>query len=522
MRSHPKTSVQKKTTFKLKLFQDLISEKTGIYINQNQLPKLEFAIQEQMLKRNIQSADTYFKNLILDSEEFYLLVERLTVNETYFLREPVYMELFSRRLIPELLSGRRENDTIKIISAGCSTGPEPYSLGMILMETYGSNSLNLFSIIGFDIDQYALLQAREGIYGKYYFRNFNPDLKKQYFQSLGKNRYKIKAHVQEMVKFLHLNLLANEYPPILQGADIIFYRNVSIYFAPDKQQLVFLKLLDLLNPGGYLITSATEVYRYDFNFISSKEIDGIFVFCKTGDQIPGKKNTGSFQSGKPSKQKPDSKGLKIHSRKTPPKKAFSQLPKKRDETKGSISKDSKLKQSPLDAETLFQEASTCVQTKKYDRALKLLDNLLTATPDFIKAWTLKAAILMNQNNLAGAIPFCIKAIEKDPLFFEGYFLAGLIAMLDDDPLEAIKRFQESLYIDPSSWLSHFYLAEIHRSKGDAKKAVLEYRRVIYYIEKDGTDIPGPALPYISFTADQIRHLCDHNIAQLKSSQPPGG
>ncbi len=513
MIAHTQTGLQEKTRLSLTLFQDLIAEKTGIHIKQNQFSKLEFAIQEQMLKRDITSTDTYFKNITLQPEEFYHLVGRLTVNETYFLREPAYMELFSGRLIPELLSGKKK--TIKIVSAGCSTGPEPYSLAMMLMETYGPDSRNLFSIIGFDIDQYALKLAQEGVYGKYSFRNFNPDLKKQYFQSLGKDRYRIKAHVQEMVDFLHLNLLNNDYPPALKGVDIIFYRNVSIYFAPAKQEFVFKKLLSLLNPGGYIITSAAEVHRHDSDIITSKEVDGLFIFCKSDDQYKP-----------PSPLRPDAPvapDIKTGSREMP--RAFSQLLKKTGGIKVSKPASpghSPPKKSQPDTETLFRKASGYVQTKAYDKALQLLDNLITTEPGFIKAWTLKAAVLMNRNDLAGARSFCYKAIKTDPLCFEGYFLAGLIAKLENDPAEAIKRFQESLYIDPSCWLSHFYLAEIYRFSADTNKAIFEYQSVIRYIEEHGVDIQGPAFPYISFTAGQIRHLCEYNIDQLKSSPPRGG
>ncbi len=117
--------------------------------------------------------------------------------------------------------------------------------------------------------------------------------------------------------------------------------------------------------------------------------------------------------------------------------------------------------------------------------------------------------------LAGILIVGIMSVRLKKMTSEGYFLAGLIAKLENDPAEAIKRFQESLYINSSCWLSHFHLAEIHRSTADTKKAIFEYQSVIRYIEGHGADIQGPAFPYISFTAGQIRHLCDYNIAQLR-------
>ncbi|NJL59960.1 MAG: hypothetical protein HC887_10275 [Desulfobacteraceae bacterium] len=172
-----------------------------------------------------------------DADEFYHIVNFLTINETYFFREPLHISLFSQQIVPEILRNRPSCTPVRILSAGASTGEEPYTLAIELFEKYGIGLNNKrFSIIGVDIDRGAIEKAKQGIYFGRSFRSLSPYLKEKYFEPVGSQRYAVKKYVRDIVGFYFLNLMDMPYPDFMKGMDIIFYRNVSIYFDSDVQK----------------------------------------------------------------------------------------------------------------------------------------------------------------------------------------------------------------------------------------------------------------------------------------------
>jgi len=177
----------------------------------------------------IQTVDSYYGLLLADQNELKVLVELLTVNETYFLREPEHLNLMVDTLIPELLA-RRRCGPVRILSAGCSTGEEAYSVAILLRDRYGEESERMFSIVGVDIDSNTIAVARSGLYGKPSFRGMDQGMMGRHFDPLGLSEYRINAAIRRQVRFEVLNLLGNFNTIGIGLVDIVLYRNVSIYF----------------------------------------------------------------------------------------------------------------------------------------------------------------------------------------------------------------------------------------------------------------------------------------------------
>ena len=268
------------TDMDLTSFKNLIRERCGLYFDDVRTVTLTDSIRTRMSKRNINEPAKYFDCIIADSDEFHELVNLITINETYFFREPVHIEILSKRLIPNLLSTKKTGEKVRILSAGCSTGEEPYSIAMSIIEHH-EKVQDFFSVIGIDIDSDALNKADSGFFSRYSFRNFPEELKQKYFTAADSFQWKIKRSVRERVEFRKLNLQSDAYPAALQGIDVIFYRNVSIYFEPDTQKSIFRKLAGLLNDNGYLIVSATETMSHNFGVLSLVELDGMFLYQKS-------------------------------------------------------------------------------------------------------------------------------------------------------------------------------------------------------------------------------------------------
>jgi len=500
----------------LNQFKDLIRERSGLYFDDSRIVTLKNGISARMSERDIGSDYEYLNCLLQDRDELSRLLNLLTINETYFFRESCHLNLLAEKLIPEMLNDKKEGG-IKILSAGCSTGEEPYSLLIALMEKYGPGIRPSVSIIGFDIDGNAVRTAREGIFTAYSFRDVPRQLMEKYFEPAGHDRHRIKDIIREGVNFKKFNLLDNELPEELKNADVIFYRNVSIYFDPETQKNIFKKLSELINENGYLFVGSTETISHNIGILSLIEMDGIFLFRKVKEGA-AKKNGKQQAVGNIAKQ----------NKSVIPAKAGIQKAKYLDSrlhgndgieisTKDDLTPSSFWKNSAGSKNSPFEEALSYAQAKKYDEALKSIEGLTEKDSAFIKAQMLKAGILINMNRLEDAKKICLKIIGMDRWCLEGQLLLGLISRMQNDEDKAVKRFKEAVFIRPSCWLAHFYLAEIYNSSGERKNAGREYEITIKQLSKG--DFGGHGLTFfpLAFSNDNIAHLCKMNLNKLKGA-----
>ena len=392
------------------IFQNLIKDRCGLVFEESIKARLEGGIHARMSIKGTASLAEYFNCILRDQNEFNDLVDLLTVNETYFMREPFHLELLVKRLIPELLACKNPGERIKIVSAGCSTGEEPYSVIMTLMENFGTEIRNLFSVIGVDIDSKALRSAREGRYSSHSFRALDKEMKKKYFTALDNSCYVMKDIVKDKAEFHRLNFLDTEYPEVLKGADVIFYRNVSIYFKPETQNTIFRKLADLLNDEGCLIVSSTETLAHDIGILSLVELDGIYLFRKNGGptaagQCPPAGLKDLYTVPPVSRhEKPKFKNV------VPGGKRKNELRRPPPGSRAPADKTVKVAKGAEDGEALFNEALSCAADKKYTEALKKIDKLLAANPSLVKALTLKSSVLINLKRFEEAESLCLKCV----------------------------------------------------------------------------------------------------------------
>lgn len=478
-------------------FKTVVKEKTGLSITDDS-GRIREEISRLMARKNIHSFIEYGKNLLYDQAEFHRLLEILTVNETYFFREPAHFDILTHRLIPQFV---RNKKPIKIVCAGCSTGEEPFSIAIKLRQHFkDAFQPDQFSIVGIDIDHNAIRKAKEGVYRGQSFRNLDPDTKSLYFDDLDGNRRLIKDELKKSVAFEVGNLVHTPYPPIMEGADIIFYRNVSIYFDPNIQKRIFENLSTILNDHGYLFVSSTETLSHDFKILSLIEIDGFFLFKK-------EKNTPSIPK--------DNTSLPDHPRKN----RSTPLPSKKTTFKGrksplAVDIYGKRKAETAKVDYSYPKALELAQEKKYSESLEILDHYLPQAPEDLKGLTLKAGVLLNLRKTDEARKLCIGVLEKEPLTQEAYLLLGLIAKLENKPDDAMKRFKETAYVNPNCWLAHFYIAQIYQEKGMARQAGQSYKTVMRLLDKGHFPDHGLSVFQFSFSETQIKQLCKSNIEKL--------
>ena len=203
----------------------------------------------------------YYKALLVGNrgEELQNLIEELTVNETYFFRDFPQLQGFAEKALPLFLDEKRaRNDyCLKIWSAACSTGEEPYTLSIIVQEMIEDYENWDVSILATDIDRQGLRMARKGEYGRRSMKDTPLPYRKKYFEKCG-NYWRVLPHTKEPVRFELLNLIDRRSMRRQRGYDFIFCRNVLIYFNDLSRKKVVNSFYDALNPGGFLFLGSSE------------------------------------------------------------------------------------------------------------------------------------------------------------------------------------------------------------------------------------------------------------------------
>jgi chemotaxis protein methyltransferase CheR len=182
----------------------------------------------------------------------------MTVNETYFYREDYQFQALVTGILPDITSRKNKARPIRIWSLPCSTGEEPYSLAIYILEQWPDADTFDIEIMGSDIDSAVLAQAAAGIYGERALQRLNPEIRLRYFASLGKGEYRISDDLRLSIDFSRVNVMDPQHMKRVRDVDVIFCRNMLIYF-DDKSRLEAIEAMyDCLVPGGYICLGHSE------------------------------------------------------------------------------------------------------------------------------------------------------------------------------------------------------------------------------------------------------------------------
>jgi len=246
-----------------RLLRDFIYEHSGIFFSDNKKAQLENRLALRLKVNNLPDFDKYYYLLKYDqqaSRELRALFDSVTTNETSFFRSPPQIQAFEEKALPEILEKRtaQGEKMLRLWSAGCSTGDEPYTLGMVIREVLGEKMSEWdVKIFASDISEKALKSARAAVYNDYTLRSVPPDIKKKYFLQEGP-QFSVCDDIRMLVELQYLNFNDERRVKLMRGFDIIFCRNVLIYFDDAAKKRFVSQLYDNLNPGGYLFIGHSE------------------------------------------------------------------------------------------------------------------------------------------------------------------------------------------------------------------------------------------------------------------------
>lgn len=259
---------------KLPILKNLLFKKRGLDLSEYKDKYIKRRIAVRLRSTKCKSIEEYIHYLQQNETEYKKLLDVIAIQVTQFFRNPQTFRLIKQKIIPELtfLKFKKHSEFIRIWSAGCASGEEPYSLAILLKEALGKD-IDKFKITIFatDIDKSALNKGILGVYNKSKLAEVEPEIVNKYF-SISDGEYYLKEEVKKMVFFRRQNLLQ---PLTFDYLDIIFCRNVLIYFSRECQERILLNFAEVLNKGGFLILGKAETLigksRGSFQTIDIKE-----------------------------------------------------------------------------------------------------------------------------------------------------------------------------------------------------------------------------------------------------------
>jgi chemotaxis protein methyltransferase CheR len=237
--------------------QATIQRRTGLVFSEARRPDFERGLRVAMERAAANDPPAYLARLDAEPGALDDLVAEITVGETYFFREPEQFAVIREQILPELMAHRAPTDPIRIWSAGCASGEEPYSMAILLREMGYDGPAR---ILGTDLSRGALARARRGRYTRWSFRGVSKRIMESHFPQSGRE-FTLAAAIREAVDFGYLNLAEDAYPSLATGVwgmDLILCRNVLIYFDAKTIAHVAQRLLDSLAEGGWLLLGASD------------------------------------------------------------------------------------------------------------------------------------------------------------------------------------------------------------------------------------------------------------------------
>jgi chemotaxis protein methyltransferase CheR len=271
-----------------RLIRDLIYDHCGLFFDSDSKFLLEKRLSGRLSAHQLPGFREYYHFLKYSrgrEQELSDIMDILTTNETYFFREEFQLKAFANEILPEMRSEKekRGDRTLRIWSAGCSTGEEPYTIAMLIIETGIFRGWKV-EIVGTDISHRVLQRARKGVYGTSSFRTTDESRIRRFFQEQD-GFYRVSDEVRSLVTISHLNLLDENRMILLGKMDLIFCRNVIIYFDQVAKKRVVDSFYRSLREGGYLLLGHAESLLNTTTAFALKHLKNDMVYQKPYSSI---------------------------------------------------------------------------------------------------------------------------------------------------------------------------------------------------------------------------------------------
>jgi chemotaxis protein methyltransferase CheR len=467
-----------------------ICKKIGLEFPENRYKDLTRGIQEACSEFGFSNAYDCIEWLIkadFNKDTWDILAGYLTIGETYFFRDTAVFKFLKEKMLHDLIYSRwHSNKYLRIWSAACCTGEEPYSIAMLIDQLIPNRKDWNISIIATDINEKFLNKAKKGLYTQWSFRNTSDDMRTKYFTIKDGNKYVIHPEIKRMVSFFYLNLAEGAFPSYSNNTtelDLICCRNVLMYFSETVRENVVRGLASALTQNGVLIVSPGEA-----------------DYAKKAGLTPFRSSeTTVFRKIPPKQQNFVLSKTHFDPIKTP------QPPKIKYENE-SIVELKKTTDSQKIKNYTYDQALQEFNNGAYNESIKVLECLLEHDNGNSEYMLLTARCYTNLKQYDSAITWCEQAIQSNHFDPGNYYLKASILQEQGDVENAIKALNQALYLNPDFIMAYVAIGMIRRKQGrlqDFQKAV---NNALYYLKNME---PDQLVPYSDdMTAGRLMNMLE--------------
>jgi chemotaxis protein methyltransferase CheR len=479
----------------------LVRERTGLVFPEGRVRDVEATIRRTMARRGIGHLADLIARLRDDDREREAFVADLTIGESYFQRDPAQWDLLRERILPELLAARPRERPIRVWSAGCAAGEEPYTVAMLFEELGAADRSD---IVGTDIARARLAEAQRGLYSKWQLRATKEPVRRKYFAEHGRY-FELSPRIRRRVDFRYLNLAEDSFPSLstgIWGMDVILCRNVLIYFDPPTIARVAGRLIASLSEDGWLLLGASDPSIVELVDCAAVLTDAGLVYRRKGVGGPADLRATPEPSWQPSSdegagpangivaglirdrtadepaESPVGEGTHAH-----PAAATSRDGDRRAEAGAAGSAQARQHDAAIleayarrDFSTVQQLAEPASRTRSMSRA----------------AWTAWVRALANEGRLDEAAAALDRALHSESATAELLYLQAVLLLQSGRSADAAATARRALYLDRNLVVAHLTLAEAQRRSGSMEGAQRALRNAEVLLRRLDAGMEVPA------------------------------
>jgi chemotaxis protein methyltransferase CheR len=505
-------------------FRSIVAERMGLAFDDGKLDYLTDVLRNRVEALGNGRAGSYLGRLAGPAEwqeEWRILAERLTVGETYFFRYWDHFRAFAEIVLPAYKGPQGGSRRLRVLSAGCASGEEAYSLAMLIQERVTeSTQSGATTIQGIDINPSVIEKARKGRYSTWSLRDTPPHFRERHFRAEGRD-FVLDPAIRSMVTFEERNLI--EPDPVFwhPGAfDVVFCRNVTMYFPLDVTRAVIARIARSLTPGGFLFLGHAETLRGVMEGFHLRHTHDTFYYQRREDREPTAPSSVFPAPTWATSPSDSSAGLLDSSESW-----FNVIQRASDRiallAAPSEANARERAESPpgrVDAQPVLTQITRSwdlgvilelLRKERFSDALKLLGALPAESNEDPDAQLLRAVLLTNGGDLRGAKDTCMKILDADDLHAGAHYLMALCLEHEGDPTSALEHDQTAVYLDPAFAMPRFHLGLLAKRQGsiDLAKRDLEHALTLL-VREDSSRI---LLFGGGFSRDALVELCRGEI-----------
>lgn len=447
-----------------------IASTMGLHFPEGRWADMQRALDQAAAEFGHANSATFSEWLLtheLSPNQLRQFASHLTVGETYFFRERKTFEALAEHVLPPLLDSKRKHERrLRIWSAGCCTGEEAYSLSILLTQVIPDLADWHVSILATDINERFLQKASAGIYSDWSFRETSADFKERYFRRQPDGRYAVLPEIKQRVRFASLNLAQDVFPALTtdtNAMDLIFCRNVLMYFTPTQAINVIGNLRRALVDDGWLVVSPTEASQALFSEFKTSNYPGVILYQKATLRD---RPASTWKPPEPAPTFP-----------LPPEPPPPEAP-----------------EAPL-VESAPSPSARSLATQQYEKGnyAEAVETLLSSStpPSTSRDYSLLAHCLANLGRLDEALEWCDRWVVSDKLDASAHYLRAVTLQELDRFEDARLALHRAIYLEPNLILAHFALGNLARSRDRRTEADKHFTNALHLVGRHSADTVLP-------------------------------